>query len=171
MAPERRMSATAPSPAARDIGLTGERTIGDVLEEAARRWGDATAFVAPGDLGTHRTWTFSQLRGDAKRVARALLRRYEPGEHVAIWAANLAEWPLVELGAALAGLTLVTVNPAYRAAELTHVLRQSRASGVLVQPHYRGTDLLAVVGSVRPDLPSCATSSASSSGMSSWLRR
>src|SRR3954464_12150508 len=153
MAPERRTSATAPSPTARDIGLSGERTIGDVLEESARRWGGATALVAPGNPGTHRTWTFSQLRDDAKRVARALLRRYEPGEHVAIWAANLAEWPLVEFGAALAGLTLVTVNPAYRAAELTHVLRQSRASGVLVQPHYRGTDLLAVVGSVRPDLP------------------
>jgi fatty-acyl-CoA synthase len=124
-----------------------------VLEEAARRWGGATAFVAPGLPGTQRTWTFSHLRDDAKRVARALLRRYEPGAHVAIWAANLAEWPLVEFGAALAGLTLVTVNPAYRAAELAHVLRQSRASGVLVQPHYRGTDLLAVVGSVRPDLP------------------
>src|SRR4051794_33834146 len=153
MAPEQRTSAMAPSPAARDIGLTGERTIGDVLEEAARRWGGATALVAPGGPRIHRTWTFSQLRDDAKRVARALLQRYRPGEHVAVWAANLPEWPLVEFGAALAGLTLVTVNPAYRAAELTHVLRQSRACGVLVQPHYRGADLLGAVESVRPELP------------------
>ena len=31
-------------------------------------------------------------------------------DHVAIWVANQPEWVLVEFGAALAGLTLVTVN-------------------------------------------------------------
>jgi fatty-acyl-CoA synthase len=130
-----------------------ETTIGDALEEAARQWSAAIALVAPGDDGTCRSWTFAQLRDDAHLVARALLRRFRPGEHVAVWAANRPEWPLVEFGAALAGLTLVTVNPAYRAAELAHVLRQSRACGVLVQPQYRGTDLLAVVESTRPELP------------------
>jgi acyl-CoA synthetase (AMP-forming)/AMP-acid ligase II len=36
---------------------------------------------------------------------------------------------MIELGAALAGLTLVTVNPAYLGEELAFVLRQSRARG------------------------------------------
>jgi fatty-acyl-CoA synthase len=152
MATEERLSATLPYHAAGET-RTSERTIGDALEDAARHWGGATALVGHADDGTRRTWTFAELRDDATRVARALIRRYRPGEHVAIWAANRPEWPLVEFGAALAGVTLVTVNPAYRAAEVTHVLRQSKASGVLVQPHYRGADLLAMLESTRRDLP------------------
>ena len=135
-----------------DVG--GPVTIGDALAQAADRWPLKTAVVAPAGAGRpRRTWTFAELRDDAERVAHGLLRRFQPGEHVAVWAANSPEWLLVEMGAALAGLTLVTVNPAYRAVELAHVLRQSRARGVLVQPRYRDANLLAAVDSVRPDLP------------------
>ena len=72
---------------------------------------------------------------------------------MAIWAANLPEWFFAEFGAALAGLTLVTANPAYLAAELAYVLEQSRACGVIVQDHYRGRDLLAAVAAAREALP------------------
>ena len=69
-----------------------------------------------------------------------------------MWAANCPEWVLIEFGAALAGLTLVTVNPAYLAKELAYVLTQSKAVGLIVQQEYRGRDLLAVVEEVRPGL-------------------
>ena len=85
--------------------------------------------------------------------ARALLPRFSPGEHVAIWAANCPEWALIEFGAALAGVTLVTVNPAYLANELAFVLKQSHASGIFVQARYRDRDLMAVVEQVRSELP------------------
>ena len=80
--------------------------------------------------------------------------------HVAVWAANCPEWVLIEFGAALAGITLVTVNPAYLAKELAYVLTQSKAVGLLVQQEYRGRNLLSVVegcavytryGSIRTD--------------------
>src|SRR3954451_10039576 len=140
-------------PATGSSDRTIEPAIGDALRLAARRWGQQTALVAPGADGHRRTWTFDELLSHAERTARALLQRFGPGEHVAIWAANRPEWPLVEFGAALAGLSLVTVNPAYRSAELSHVLRQSKAVGILVQPRYRDADLMAAVESVRPDLP------------------
>src|SRR3954453_15629156 len=152
MTTEQRSPATS-YPAAGSSDPTIGTTIGDALRLAARRWGQRTALVAPGADGHRRTWTFEELLSHAERSARALLQRFGPGEHVAIWAANSPEWPLVEFGAALAGLTLVTVNPAYRSAELSHVLRQSKAVGVLIQPRYRGADLMAAVESVRPDLP------------------
>jgi fatty-acyl-CoA synthase len=152
MTTEQRSPATS-YPAAGSSDPTIEATIGDALRLAAGRWGQQTALVAPGADGHRRTWTFDELLSHAERTARALLQRFGPGEHIAIWAANLPEWPLVEFGAALAGLTLVTVNPAYRSAELTHVLRQSKAVGILVQPRYRGADLLSAVESVRPELP------------------
>ncbi|MBW0089182.1 AMP-binding protein [Pseudonocardia sp. KRD-184] len=133
-----------------------EHTVGDVLRIAAARRPDRTALVdgalVDGAPGADRAWTTAEVLADAERVARALLRRFAPGEKVAIWAPNSPEWVLVEFGAALAGLTLVTVNPAYLAAEVEFVLGQSRASGVVVAPEFRGRDLVAVVEEVRPRL-------------------
>jgi hypothetical protein len=43
------------------------------------------------------------------------------------WANNVPEWVLVQMGAALAGVTLVTVNPALRREEVKHVLGHSEA--------------------------------------------
>jgi len=130
-----------------------ETTIGDALHTAAARWGGRVALVASGPGVRRRAWTFAELEQSAEQVARAVLQRFQPGEHLAVWAANCPEWVLLEMGAALAGVTVVTVNPAYRSAELTHVLGQSKASGIIVQPSYRGRDLLAVLARSRPDLP------------------
>lgn len=63
-----------------------------------------------------RRWTFSHMLHESEQVARALLARFQPGERVAVWAPNTAEWILLEFGAALAGIVLVTVNPAFRLA-------------------------------------------------------
>jgi fatty-acyl-CoA synthase len=69
-----------------------------------------------------------------------------------VWSANRPEWIFLELGAALAGLVLVTVNPAYRARELAYVLRQSRARGLFLAREHRGVDLTAVLDQVRGEL-------------------
>jgi fatty-acyl-CoA synthase len=125
-------------------------SIGDALRAAAARWSTRSALVeGHAETGLRRRWTFAELLADAEKVARALLRRFAPGEHVAIWSANGPEWVLVEFGAALAGLTLVTVNPAYLAEELAFVLKQSRARGIIVQDTYRNRDLIAVIEQVR----------------------
>lgn len=106
------------------------------------------------DKEGRRRWTFEELLTEAETVARALLLRFKPGEHVAIWSSNVPEWVLMEFGAALAGLTLVTVNPAYLGAELAFVLKKSRACGIVVQDTYRNRDLVATVNEVRATLPS-----------------
>jgi fatty-acyl-CoA synthase len=100
-----------------------------------------------------RRWTYAQLLADDERVAHALLARFEPGERVAMWAPNRPEWELFQLGAALAGIVLVTMNPAYRTNELRYVLAQSDAAGLLYQEEYRGHDMSATVAAVRVDLP------------------
>ncbi|QIX49085.1 AMP-binding protein [Rhodococcus sp. DMU1] len=122
-----------------------DSTIGDALVRAASQWGGRTALVE-GVVGDEaRRWTFEELLEASTHVARALLLRFSPGEHLAVWAANSPEWIQLEFGAALAGLTLVTVNPAFRQAELAYVLRQSRAVGIVVQPRFRSRDLLPIV--------------------------
>jgi fatty-acyl-CoA synthase len=131
-----------------------DTTVGDALRAATATWPDRPALIE-GVTGrdARRRWTFSKALADAEKVARALSLRFQPGEHVAIWAANCPEWFFIEFGAALAGLVLVTVNPAYLAGELAYVLKQSRACGILVQDHYRGRDLLAAVATARESLP------------------
>ena len=128
-----------------------ETTVGGILREAAERAASTVALV---EGGGDRRWDYSDLLAGAEQVARALLGRFAPGERVAIWAPNSPEWLLTEFGAALAGLTLVTVNPALRAAEAGHVLAQSRAQGVVLAPSYRGADLAATLEQIRGDLPS-----------------
>src|SRR4029453_6290670 len=131
-----------------------ENTTGDVLREAARAAPDRTALVAgmpnPAD---RRRWTYAELLHDAELVARSLLTRFEPGEHVAVWAPNIPEWVILQYGAALAGLVLVTVNPAYTATELEYVLRQSRAAGLFLLPEYRTNPMAKSLESVRTGLP------------------
>jgi fatty-acyl-CoA synthase len=127
-----------------------ETTVGGVLRAAAGRAAGTIALV---EGGGDRRWDYGDLLTAAEQVARALLGRFTPGERVAIWAPNSPEWLLTEFGAALAGLTLVTVNPALRAAEARHVLGQSQAHGVLLAPSYRGADLGATLEQIRGDLP------------------
>lgn len=129
-----------------------DHSIGDALRLAARTYGGQTALVDGVLEGPRRRWTFDTLLAESELAARALLNRFSPGDHVAIWAANGPEWVLVEFGAALAGLTLVTVNPAYLPDELAFVLKQSRAKGIIVQDVYRGRNLLEAVEAVRSGL-------------------
>jgi fatty-acyl-CoA synthase len=155
MSPNKTSPHSAPSywPADRSEPVL-EQTIGDALRGAVATWGERTALVeGTPDADPCRRWSFASLLEDSEQVARALLGRFSPGEHVAIWAANSPEWVLIEFGAALAGITLVTVNPAYLAEELKYVLTRSKAVGLIVQPEYRGRNLLSAVEEVRPGLP------------------
>lgn len=131
-----------------------EQTVGDLLRGAAEQAPGAVALVdgVPDPAGRRR-WTYTQLLEQSEDAARALLGRFAPGERVAVWANNIPEWVVLEMAAALAGLTLVTVNPALRDAELRHVLGQSRAAGVFLLRDYRGNPMAATLEQVRPVLP------------------
>jgi fatty-acyl-CoA synthase len=131
-----------------------EWTLGDALRDAAAAVPDRAALVEGiPDPRHRRRWTFSQLLADAEQLAAALLDRFEPGEHVAVWAANIPEWELLLYGCALAGIVLVTVNPAYKARELHYVLANSGAAGLFAMDDYRGHDTFATATAVRPELP------------------
>jgi acyl-CoA synthetase (AMP-forming)/AMP-acid ligase II len=130
-----------------------DTTVGDVLRESARLAPDVTALIEglPGSAG--RAWTYHELFAEATRVARAMLEILEPGEKVAIWANNVPEWVLTQLGAALAGLTLVTVNPALHTDEARHVLGQSGTGLVVHIDSYRGFDVAGCVETLTAELP------------------
>jgi len=131
-----------------------ETTIGGVLREAAERAAGSLALVeGVADGQRRRRWTYDDLLADSERVARALLGRFAPGERVALWAPNSPEWLLVEFGAALAGLTLVTVDPAVEVRELERMLGQSGAQGLVLAPTHGGADPPETLAEVLPRLP------------------
>ncbi|MBN9097505.1 MAG: AMP-binding protein [Pseudonocardia sp.] len=131
-----------------------EETVAGMLRRAASEVPDRVALVdAVADPTLRRSWTYAELLADAERIARALLSRFGPGERVAIWAPNCAEWLVVQHGVSLAGMVLVPVNPAYRQAELEYVLTQSRAAVLLHADAYRGFDMAAAVEAARGGAP------------------
>ncbi len=131
-----------------------EMTLGDLIAQAAREMPDRTAFVeADTATSSTRRWSYAELFDAAQNVARALLRYFQPGERVAVWAPNSAEWVLLQHGAGLAGIVLVTVNPAYLGGEVAYVLAAAKAAGLFFSPAYRATDQRAVVTAIAPELP------------------
>lgn len=131
-----------------------DNTVGDVLREVAARVPDAPALhEVDGDGELRRHWTYAELLADSERLARALLTRYQPGERIAVWAPNIPEWIIAEFALALAGLTLVTVNPGYQPRELKYVLEQSRSAGLFLISEYRGNPMAKIAAEVVADIP------------------
>ncbi len=129
-------------------------TIGDMLRASAVRAPDQPALKELDyDGAILRTWTYAQLLADSERLARALAARHAEGARVAAYANNIPEWVLLELGCALAGVTLVTVNPAYQKRELKFVLEQSRSEAIYYVAEFRGNPMQAIADVVCDEIP------------------
>ena len=128
-------------------------SVGELLRQASAEAPDERALVSVAPEREARTWTYGELLDDAEHAAAWLLDRFRPGEHVAVWAPNVPEWVVLQYGAALSGLVLVTVNPALRSAELEYALDKSHAVGVFHVDSFRGTDMTSLIGVVLPEVP------------------
>jgi acyl-CoA synthetase (AMP-forming)/AMP-acid ligase II len=129
-------------------------TLGELLREAARTAPERVALVAGvADPSARRTWTYGELLAEATTAARALRARFAPAERVALWAPNYPEWVILEFAAAMAGMVVVTVNPAFRAPEAEYVLQQSRSAGIVTATEFRGNPMLAAVEEMQPRCP------------------
>ncbi|BBY25752.1 class I adenylate-forming enzyme family protein [Mycobacterium stomatepiae] len=124
-------------------------TVGALLAARARTHGAVTALVgrAHGD-GAEVRLTYRELFDEACRVATALARLTTPGDYVALWAPNMVEWPIIQYGAALAGVVLVALNPALRGPELAYALGHSRAKVLIHADRSRNYDTAAVVNEI-----------------------
>ena len=116
--------------------------IGELLRTIATERPQAEALVEvtqAGEIG--RRWTYAGLLEDSQRLALALVSRFEPGDHVVVWAPNSPEWVLMEYACALAGLVLVTANPAFQVKELRYVLEHSGAVALFLVDEFRGNPM------------------------------
>ncbi|MGL4551005.1 MAG: AMP-binding protein [Gemmataceae bacterium] len=117
------------------LPLLGQ-TIGDNLRDTAARHPDADALVV---LTQGVLLSYRQLWDRTAAAARGLLARgVRPGDRVGVWASNRHEWVVAQYATARVGAILVTVNPAYLAAELAFVLRHAGVSLLLHADGFRG---------------------------------
>jgi fatty-acyl-CoA synthase len=66
-----------------------EITIGQALEQAARRWGNADALVS---VAQGIRWSWSELEHKADAMAAGFLALgLQPGDRIGIWSPNCAE--------------------------------------------------------------------------------
>jgi fatty-acyl-CoA synthase len=145
--------ATSYWPAEASSGVR-EITMPGLLRDAAAAAPDRLALVdGVADPASRRHWTYAEFLAGTEAAARGLLARYEPGDRIAIWAPNSAEWVILQQAIAMAGMIVVAINPAYRAHELEYVLRQSEAVALFLVDTYRGADLHEIVASVRGAAP------------------
>jgi fatty-acyl-CoA synthase len=132
------------------VPLIGD-TIGEYLRRAADQFAGREALVV-----RHQNYraTYQELWDQSGRAARGLLARgVRPGDRVGVWSPNRAEWVVLQVAAARVGAVLVTVNPAYRAAELEHALVTSGVSLLATARGFRSADYLALLAEVRGRCP------------------
>lgn len=149
--------ATSYRPADTSLPLV-DLTIPALLAERAVSCASTTALIGTrhGD-GAEVRYTWAELYAEAQHVATAIRRVAEPGDFVALWAPNVAEWPVIQHGAAMAGVVLVALNPVLRPAELAYALRHSGAKVLIHADRSRDYDLAEVVATVAPDFPDLRT--------------
>lgn len=130
-----------------------EISIGDLLDRRAEEIPAQEALVYScypefGDALNIR-WTYQEYRERVNTIARGLLALgLNKGDHIAVWAANLPEWPLLELAAFKAGLVLITINPVLRAHEVEYILKQGDAIALFFMAQIRDHDCLATMRSL-----------------------
>jgi len=130
-----------------------DTTIGDLLDHRADEFPTQEAIVYScypefGDALNIR-WTYQEYRERANQVAKGLLAvGLKKGDHIAVLAANLPEWALLMIGAAKAGLVLVTINPVLQAAEIEYILKQGDVRALFFMARVRDSDHLAIIHSL-----------------------
>ncbi len=130
----------------------GWASIPAMVADSAERFGSDPA-VVDGDTRL----TYAELVEEARRFAASLVASgVEPGDRVAIWAFNSAEWIVAVLGLFEAGAVLVPVNTRFKGAEAAEILSRSRARLLVTVTDFLGADYVAMLGEAAVDLPDLA---------------
>jgi fatty-acyl-CoA synthase len=131
------------------------RTIGEVFDDSVARHGTALALVS---IHQGRRFSYAELGLEVDAVAAGLRAiGVARGDRVGLWAPNCAEWIVVQLATARIGAILVTINPAYRVAELEHALNLTGCSVLVLAERFKSSDYVAMLLQLAPEISSCET--------------
>jgi fatty-acyl-CoA synthase len=124
------------------------RRIGDVVEDAARRWGEREALVFAG-----RRWTYAELSGEVDRVAKGLIAAgVRPGDHVGVWLVNRPEWVFLQFAIPRVGAVTVGLNTRYRVDDVGYTVDQADCTTLIAADRAGPVDYRSMLAEVRPRL-------------------
>ncbi len=120
-----------------------EQTIGQALDTAVARWGAREALVS---IHQDVRLTWAEFADAVDAFAAGLLELgLDPGDRVAVWAPNCAEWTIAQFATARAGLIQVNINPAYRTSELEFTLRKVGAKAMICAESFKTSHYVEMV--------------------------
>lgn len=142
-----------------------QTTIPEHFASIASRFPEQEAVVS---LPQDRRLTYSELKIEIDKLACGLLGLgFKKGERIGIWSTNNIEWLLLQMATARIGAILVNINPAYRSQELAYALQRSEVQGLFVIPHFRGSDYIAMLLELIPELSAPQSAALNSSTLNS----
>jgi fatty-acyl-CoA synthase len=146
-------------------------TLGQVLRRTAEARGNAEAIVFP-QAAYRQSW--AEFDREVDRCAKGLLALgLQHGDHFGVWSTNWPEWVVLQFATARIGVVLVTINPAYRPAELAYALAQSDVRGLALIDRFKTSDYDAMLGQICTELSQAKAGRAKSSKFPKleWLVR
>jgi fatty-acyl-CoA synthase len=133
--------------------LIGE-TIGVCFDKTVARHGDSHGLIV---RQQRIRWTYRELGARVDAFAAGLVALgFEPGDRIAVWAPNCAEWVVAQFATAKAGLILVNINPAYRLSELEYALNKVGCRGLITATAFKTSDYVGMVNALAPELAGSA---------------
>ncbi|DAZ99879.1 TPA: hypothetical protein N0F65_008622 [Lagenidium giganteum] len=133
------------------LGARAASTVGGALDEAVDRLPhkEAVRFVKQ-DL----RWSYQELNKFVNDLANGLQDlHFQKGDVLAVWLPNNAENLVTQFAAAKAGLTVALIDPKIStAAEIEHILKDSKASGIVFEPKISGRNQTKVIQQLMPEL-------------------
>lgn len=115
------------------IDISG-RTIGEAFAEAVAHYADNPFLMAPPSTGTMRTIRYGEAARDVESYATALTEAgYGTGSRIAVLMGNRLEHLILMLAFNSIGVSIVPINPDYRAGEVAYLLQDSASDMVIVE--------------------------------------
>lgn len=108
----------------------------EMFEFAVRTHPDRAAYINMGQVLTYRKLE-ERSRAFAAYLQNEL--KLKQGERVAVMMPNLLQYPIVLFGILRAGLVVVNVNPLYTPRELSHQLKDSGATAIVIVSNFAAT--------------------------------
>jgi fatty-acyl-CoA synthase len=128
--------------------LVGSTTGAFLRDVVAKHGGHEAVISAPQKTRL----SYAELLQQAETFAAGLIALgLDKGDRLGIWAPNRVEWAVIQFAAAMGGLVLVNINPAYRVTELEHVLKASGCKAVVIANRFKTSDYVAMVAELVGD--------------------
>ena len=123
-------------------------TIPNLIENAVKKFQDQEAVV-----DENLRWTFKEYGEQINSATKAFMSKgIKPGDRVAIWAPNAAEWPVAALGAHCAGAVLVPINTRFKGEEASYILSRTSAKILFTVTDFLDTNYVDLLNGVSSQL-------------------